>query len=264
MSDDPEESGSPPAPGSPPTPDPLPELTRLDPDAAARSGRPRAGDGERGPADDGELLWAADGEPAPAPPPVIDVRPYRWAIGIIGLTLVVVVGVIQFVTHGRASTGVPPGKPLHWFAAALADTSLHGDANLHPTCRLADHDPRALNLCIDARRSPVVVSFFVTSSAQCVDQVDALQSLSRRYHSVQFLAVAVHASRGATLRLIRSHHWTIPVADDPDGAVGQQYGVVVCPMAELAARGGIVRDRLVGDRWATAAALAPRVAALAR
>jgi peroxiredoxin len=168
------------------------------------------------------------------------------------------------VTHGRATTGVPPGKRLHWFAAALADTSLHGDANLRPTCSLADHDPRALNLCIDAHRSPVVVSFFVTSSAQCVAQVDALQSLSDRYRSVQFLAVAVHATRGATLRLVRAHHWTIPVADDPDGAVEQQYGVVVCPMAELAARGGIVRDRLVGDRWATVAALAPRVAALAR
>jgi hypothetical protein len=35
-------------------------------------------------------------------------------------------------------------------------------------------------------------------------------------------------------------------------------------MAELAARGGIVRDRLIGERWQTAAALAPRVAALVR
>ncbi len=240
MSEQPRESD----PG--PESDPAPELTRLDPDAAART---RA---------------QPDSEPVAAPAPVIDVRPYRWAIGIIGLTLVVVVGVIQFVTHGRATTGVPPGKRLHWFAAPRADTNLRGDANLHPTCRLSDHDPRALNLCIDAHRSPVVVSFFVTSSAQCVAQVDALQSLSRRDRSVQFLAIAVHAGRTATLRLVRAHHWTIPVADDPDGAVEQQYGVVVCPMAELAARGGIVRDRLIGGRWATAAALEPRVAALVR
>jgi peroxiredoxin len=108
------------------------------------------------------------------------------------------------------------------------------------------------------------VSFFVTSSAQCVAQVDALQTLSRRYRSVRFLAVAVHATRAATLRLVRSHHWTIPVAEDPDGAIGEQYGVVVCPMVELAARGGIVRDRLIGDPWASVAALTPRVAALAR
>jgi peroxiredoxin len=199
----------------------------------------------------------------PESSPVIDVRPYRWAIGIIGVTLVVVIGVVQFLSHGRATTGVAPGHRLHWFAAARADTGLRGDANLHPPCRAADHDPRALNLCIDAHRSPVVVSFFATSSAQCVAQVDALQALARRYRSIQFLAVAVHATRAATLRLVRAHHWTIPVAEDPDGAVGAQYGVVVCPMAELAARGGVVRDRLVGDRWATVAALAPRVAALA-
>lgn len=222
-----------------------PELTRLDPDAPAPAAPRRT-------------------EPVAAPAPVIDVRRYRWAIGIIGVTLVVVIGVVQFLTHGRATTGVAPGDRLHWFAAARADTSLRGDANLHPPCRLADHDPRALNLCIDAHRSPVVVSFFLTSSAPCVAQVDALQSLVRRYRAVRFLAVAVHATRAGTLRLVRAHHWTIPVADDPDGAVGEQYGVVACPMAELAARGGIVRDRLIGERWSTAAALAPRVAALLR
>jgi hypothetical protein len=35
-------------------------------------------------------------------------------------------------------------------------------------------------------------------------------------------------------------------------------------MAELAYRGGIVKDRLIGDRWRTGAALAPRVAALVK
>jgi peroxiredoxin len=192
------------------------------------------------------------------------VRPYRWAIGIIGVTLVVVIGVVQFLTHGRVTTGVAPGHRLHWFAAARADTDLRGDANLHPTCRAADHDPRALNLCIDARRAPVVLSLFLPGVPSCVHQVDALQTLSRRFPAVRFVAVAVHATRASTLRLARSHHWTIPVAEDPDGAVGEQYGVVACPMAELAGRGGVVRDRLIGGRWATASALAPRVAALLR
>ena len=74
--------------------------------------------------------------------------------------------------------------------------------------------------------------------------------------------MAVHASRSATAKLIRSHHWTIPVAYDRDGSVGGLYGVAICPMLELAYRGGIVNDRLIGDRWQTAAALAPRVQAL--
>jgi hypothetical protein len=52
------------------------------------------------------------------------------------------------------------------------------------------------------------------------------------------------------------------VADDPNGSVGGLYGVAICPMAELAYRGGIVRDRLIGDQWQTSAALYPRVRAL--
>jgi hypothetical protein len=35
-------------------------------------------------------------------------------------------------------------------------------------------------------------------------------------------------------------------------------------MAELADRGGIVKYRLIGDRWQTSAALAPKVRALLR
>ena len=79
---------------------------------------------------------------------------------------------------------------------------------------------------------------------------------------MRFAAVAVNASRAATAKLVRAHHWTIPVAYDRDGGVGQVYGVAICPMAELAYRGGIVRDRLIGDQWQTTSALYPRVRAL--
>jgi peroxiredoxin len=226
-------------------------LTRLDPDAAASA--------RRGPVTD------PDPGREPSSPQVVDVRRYRWTIGIIGLAVVVGFSVYGFVSgHHPATTGVPVGQRLHWFAAPLADTDLQGDANLRPTCNLAHHDPRALNLCIDARRSAVVVSFFVPQSPACVHQVDALQALSQRdgTRRIQFLAVAVATSHARAARLIRAHHWTIPVAYDPDGAVGEQYGVVVCPMAELADRGGIVHARLIGNSWQTAAALAAPVAAL--
>ena len=233
-----------------PGPEPGGELTRLNPDAAAGDGT-TAGDSPPEP-------------PAPPSRPGIDTRRYRWAIGVIGLAIVIGVSIYQFATHGTGTTGVAPGHRLHWFAAPLADTDLRGDPNLRPPCSAAAHDPRALNLCLDAHRSAVVVSFFVPASGACVRQVDALQALSRRYPAsrVRFAAIAIHASQRTTARLVHSHHWTIPVAYDDDGSVGDEYGVVTCPMAELASRGGIVRDRLIGDRWQTEAQLAPRVAAL--
>lgn len=196
--------------------------------------------------------------------PAVDTRRYRWMIGIIGLTLVAIFSVYLFASRGLGRTGVPPGQRLHYFAAPLAATTLSGSANLSPPCTVARHDPRALNICLLVRRGPLVLSLFVTGSSQCEHQVDALQTLSARFSrsGVQFAAVAVNADRASTRAAIRAHHWTIPVAYDEGGAVGGLYGVAVCPMAELAARGGIVRDRLIGDRWSSSQALAPRVQAL--
>jgi peroxiredoxin len=113
-----------------------------------------------------------------------------------------------------------------------------------------------------ARRGPLVLAFFVTGAGQCVRQVSALQTLAGRFPGVQFAAVAIDGSHRSTAALVRAHRWTIPVAYDRDGRVGALYGVAACPMVELADRGGIVRDRLIGDRWQTTDALAPRVRGL--
>jgi len=227
-------------------------LRRLDPDLASGRAHPAA---------------PREAEPeltGPSKPVTVDTRRYRWMIGIFGIGLVLIASVYQFATNGVASTGIAPGHRLRWFAAPLATSTLVGDPNVSPPCTLARHDPRALNICLIAAERPLVLSLFVIGSADCQHQVDVLQTLSRRYPAIQFAAVAINASRGDTAALVRSHHWTIPVAYDRDGAVGGLYGVVVCPMTELAARGGIVRDRLVGDQSQTIGELAPRVAALAR
>ena len=204
--------------------------------------------------------------PDPLAAPIVDTRRYRWMLGIFGLALVVFISIYQFATNGVGTTGVPAGKPLRFFAAPLASTDLNGDPNLAPPCTLARHDPRALNICLVSARHPLVLSFFVSGSSTCTRQVDALQRLSVYFagSSVVFAAVAVDASHSSVAALVRSHHWTIPVAYDRDGSVGALYGVAVCPMAELAYRGGIVAARLIGDHWQSEAALEPRVRALLR
>jgi peroxiredoxin len=113
-----------------------------------------------------------------------------------------------------------------------------------------------------AARGPVVLAFFVPGASQCERQVSALQTLSTRFRSVQFAAVAINAGHAATATAVSRHRWTIPVAYDRDGTVTQLYDVVACPMVEMAARGGIVRSRLIGDRWQRAPALAPYVQGL--
>jgi hypothetical protein len=44
--------------------------------------------------------------------------------------------------------------------------------------------------------------------------------------------------------------------------VGALYGLSVCPLIELAKRGGVVSQRLIGSHWLSPAALAARVQAL--
>lgn len=197
-------------------------------------------------------------------PPVIDTRPYQRMIGLFGLLLVVVISIAFLTSRGVGTAGVPAGKPLPLFAAPLATSTLYGAANLHPPCTEAQHERGALNVCLAAKRGPLVLAFFVTASQGCEQEVDALQRLAQQLPAgrLQVAAVAVRSSRADAARAVRRHHWTIPVAYDLDGRVGAAYGIEVCPIVELAGRGGVVQRRLIGQHWASVSALAPPVHAL--
>ncbi len=177
--------------------------------------------------------------------------------------LVVAFSIYLFATRGGGGTaGVAAGKPLPKFVAPLATSHpQHDYANTNPRCDPAYPNPLGLNVC---GRTPLVLGLFVTDSSACVRQIDVIQTVSGEFagSGIQFAAVAVGADRQTTAALVRSHRWTIPVAYDRDGAVGALYGVEVCPMVELAYRGGVVAERLIGDHWLTGGALAARVKVL--
>jgi hypothetical protein len=199
------------------------------------------------------------------PQPVINTRPYRWAIGGFGIALVLILAVIQFIsTGGVKSSGVQPGQRLLPFAAPVATSSLVGDANFSKPCQLGYFGARAVNTCLMVRRGPVVLAFFITGAGDCTREVDSMQTVSREFSpgAVQFAAIAVGGAKSTTATLVRSHHWTFPVAYDRDGEVGRLYGVELCPMVELAYRGGVVRSLLFGDKWIAPAVLAAQVRAL--
>ncbi|HWD64169.1 MAG TPA: TlpA disulfide reductase family protein [Solirubrobacteraceae bacterium] len=222
---------------------------RLDPQRAAEEAR-----GEPGPG-------PVDGPARRLPDQPIDTRRYQWMIGGFGLLLLIIFSVYLLTGQKGNTPGVPAGRSIHRFVAPLATSNLNVPANAHPRCNRSRPARRGLNVC---GRGTLVLAFFVTGYSQCVDEVDTLQALSHRFRGVQFAAVAVNAGRAATARLVRRHHWSIPVAYDLTGTIGQLYGVVVCPIIELIRPGGVVEQRLIGERWRSPAALAPRVTHLAR
>lgn len=221
-------------------------LARLDPDRAAT---------------------AAAGKRAPPPPRrSLEPRHLRWLVGVAALAVVIGYSGVRLATHGSGTVGVPAGQPVHAFAAPLATSTLVGDADLQPPCALDRHDARALNVCLLVARGPLVLGFFVTDAAPCERAVDAMQAVASTFAAagVQFAAVAVRADRRAVAAAVRRHRWTIPVAYDRDGAVGQRYGVAACPLLELVRRGGVVARRLIGRHWTSPTALSAQVRLLVR
>jgi peroxiredoxin len=231
------------------------------------------GTSDPAPVDPGPARGPVDPHSTPGPvdprsvPTVVDPRRYGAWVGVLAVVLVIAFAIYALTSKGTGSAaGIPAGQPLRYFAAPLANTTLNGDANLDPPCTLARHDPRALNICLIAKRSPLVLGFFVTGSASCEREVTTMQALSAEpaNRQVVFAAVAVDDSHSATAVAIRKHHWTIPVAYDADGGAGGLYGVTACPLLELAYRGGTVAARLIGNHWLQSAALGAQVEALVR
>lgn len=240
-------------------PDPLP---RLDPDRAARERGPgeAASDGAAGDAG----AAGRTGARAKPPPAAFDHRRYQWYIGALAVVLVVAFSAYRLTSTGVATVGVPPGHAVRVFSAPLAGSGLVGDANLQPPCTAARHDRRALNVCLELERGPLVLDFVFLGVGSCERSVSALAGAAAALgaQGPAVAAVTVRAGPREAAAAVRKHRWSIPVAYDRDGAVGATYGVAVCPLLELVGRDGRVIARLAGERWQTTGALEPQLRAL--
>lgn len=187
-----------------------------------------------------------------------------WIALAAGLAILAYITYNTIVTTPSGSQGLAAGKRMPPFAAPLVTSDLVGDANVavrahqgpagaRPACSVTD--PRALNSCTLARRGPVALAFFAADAGRCVDALDALARVAPRHPSVRFAAVAIRGSRGDLRALVRRHGWRFPVAQDRDGAVGNLYGVAVCPAVVLAHRGGVVMRTALGTPQTKPAAL---------
>lgn len=184
---------------------------------------------------------------------MIDTRRYQWMIGAFGLLMVVLFSLYLYTHSTHSRPGVGAGRRLHHFVAPLATGDVNLAANVNPRCNRARPAKQGLNVC---GRGPLVLEFFALNAQPCVRAVDTLQRVSREFPGVQFAAVATGGDQAGTRALVRSHRWSIPVAFDMTGAVGELYDVTICPMIEVAGDGGVVKRLLIGERWERKDALA--------
>ena len=107
----------------------------------------------------------------------------------------------------------------------------------------AFYDALAPRLDALAERGPFVLAFVFGPVDRCRAQLPVLERAAARHPSVRFAVVAVRADAAAA----RSLPTSLPVGYDHDGAVANEYAVVVCPTITYVARGGRVLGSTVGS-----------------
>ena len=196
-----------------------------------------------------------------AVPPDLERTAHRSqaAIGALGLVLVIAFSLYLFV-NGRVHRARDPGGARAAALRGAAGRLRPGrDRECSPALRSgAAGPPRAQRVRPSSDRAGAVRA-----------GAGGVRAVGRRaggdcegVPGVEFAAVAVDASRAQTAALVRAHRWRIPVAYDSDGAVAALYGVSVCPLIELADRGGTVAGLLIGKGWNDPRRLARAVARL--
>jgi len=176
---------------------------------------------------------------------------YARYVGFLGLVIAVVVVVSTLLGRSDGAAGIAPGQRLAPFAVPLALGTLQGDANIAthahegsagnvPACSV--RGTQVLNVCQLYQQGPVVLALFVEDGG-CPDVLSEMQTLVASYPDVRFAAVAIGGQRSQLRRLVRSHHLSLPVGIDADGALASLYKVFSCPQVNFAYPGGVVQSK---------------------
>ena len=174
------------------------------------------------------------------------------------LVAVFVAAVLLFITFNtvvsekQGSRGLEAGDRLPPFALPLSTSSCRGrcDANVatradqgaagaRPACAVRGRD--ILNACELAERGPFALAFVFGPVDRCRRQLPALERAAAKHPDVRVAVIAVRAD-AATARALGT---SLPVGYDHDGAVANEYAVVVCPTITFG-RAGRVTGSTVG------------------
>ena len=171
-------------------------------------------------------------------------RPYAVAVGIIFLIVIVIVSVN---TISNKPIGLKTGGRLPQFAAPSATGTINKDANVDPKKACAVKGRNAIRICDYFNRPLVMVAWFTKGCDSCRAQLDAVETIRRRFPNVAFLGLDIKDSLSNAGNEVRKHNWGFPMALDRDGAVSGLYGVVVGPTTFFVFPKGILMGKAYGE-----------------
>jgi DsbE subfamily thiol:disulfide oxidoreductase len=125
-----------------------------------------------------------------------------------------------------------------------------------PDFTLVNPDNKKISLK-DFRGKLVFLNFWASWCAPCRDEMPAMERLFQEFKDKGFviLAVSVKDSRTEALAFVKELKLSYPIALDPEGKVGQDYGAWGLPATYLIDAKGIILARAWGPAdWYGAAA----------
>lgn len=119
-----------------------------------------------------------------------------------------------------------------------------------PNFTLSELAGQTLHLS-DYRGKVVLLNFWASFCAPCLEEMPALETLWQDYREQGFVVLAVAADRGSidpVRRFVETGNYSFPIPLDPDGNVRKQYEVVALPTTYLIGRDGRFAGRVLGAR----------------
>jgi cytochrome c biogenesis protein CcmG/thiol:disulfide interchange protein DsbE len=94
----------------------------------------------------------------------------------------------------------------------------------------------------------VVLNFWATWCAPCVEEVPSLVEMQRRMKAkgVTVLAVSIDADQSAYQRFVKDHNVNLLTVRDPGQKSNGLYGTSVFPETFIIDRNGVVRRKFIG------------------
>jgi peroxiredoxin len=94
----------------------------------------------------------------------------------------------------------------------------------------------------------VVLNFWATWCAPCVEEVPSLVEMQRRMKAkgVTVLAVSIDVDEDAYRQFVRNHNVNLLTVRDPDQKVSKLYGTFGWPETYIIDRSGVMRRKFIG------------------
>jgi len=97
--------------------------------------------------------------------------------------------------------------------------------------------------------SIVLLNFWSTECKPCIDEMESLDTLSRRFYDLGLRVIAISADPKDKLKLFaEKHDYHFKILHDKDAKIRQMYEVMGLPTSYIIARDGKFLGRVIGSR----------------